>query len=317
MSVDVICAGLIVADHVCAPLAKWPPQGGLEMTDRLDLSIGGCAANVAVDLTRLGLRAAVAGCVGDDVLGRFVTDSLREQGVDGSMITISQTAQTSATLVVNIVGEDRRFLHAVGANVEFQGTEIPREKVAQAQAVYVGGFGLNPALSGPNVAALFEAAQQAGTVTLLDVVVGDPSVQMEMLEPVLPFTDLFLPNEDEARLITGEDDPQRQAALFHRMGANTVVITRGGNGSVHLNEQGWLIAEAYDVPVADATGGGDAFLSGYLTAYLQQLPAEECLKWGSALGASCVRAMGATAGVFTRSELEHFLSRHDLVIQRL
>ncbi|MCA9054875.1 MAG: carbohydrate kinase family protein [Planctomycetaceae bacterium] len=66
MPIDVLCAGLIVADHVCAPIERFPPAGGLATTGRLELTIGGCAANVAVDLARLGLRVAIGGRVGND-----------------------------------------------------------------------------------------------------------------------------------------------------------------------------------------------------------------------------------------------------------
>ena len=113
---DVLCAGIIVVDHVCAPIARIPPAGGLEMTERIELTIGGCASNVAVDLSRLGLRACVAGRVGDDVHGRHVVAALAAEGVAGDQITFSTTAQTASTLVVNVRGEDRRFIHAAGAN---------------------------------------------------------------------------------------------------------------------------------------------------------------------------------------------------------
>ena len=79
-NVDVLCAGIIVADHVCAPISHLPAAGELVMAERLLLTIGGCAANAAVDLSKMGVRASVVGRVGSDVFGRVVTDMLREQG---------------------------------------------------------------------------------------------------------------------------------------------------------------------------------------------------------------------------------------------
>src|SRR5881392_415891 len=117
-SLDVLCAGIIVADHVCTPIAHVPAAGELVMADRMLLTIGGCAANAAVDLAKMGVRAAIAGRVGTDLFGRIVTDLLREGGVDVSRITASSTAETSQTLIVNVQGEDRRFIHTFGANAE-------------------------------------------------------------------------------------------------------------------------------------------------------------------------------------------------------
>lgn len=316
MSLDVLCVGLIVADHVCAPLPYFPPAGALIRTDRLELTIGGSAANVAVDVARLGLTSALAGRVGDDVLGRYVVESLSAQGVRCDTVTVSPTTHTSATLVVNVVGEDRRFLHAVGANAEFTGREIDAAVLQTCRAVCVGGFGLNPALSGSNVAELFRTVRRAGGVTVLDVVVGDPAILPAMLRDALPETDLFLPNVDESRLILGETEPARQAAQFRGWGAKTVIVTQGGRGTHVLGPDGVLTADAYPVDCIDGTGGGDAFVSGYVYGLLKGADPATCLRYGAAMGASCVRSMGATNGVFDRQQLEEFVADHPLRINR-
>jgi sugar/nucleoside kinase (ribokinase family) len=71
------------------------------------------------------------------------------------------------------------------------------------------------------------------------------------------------------------------------------------------------------MPYVDGSGGGDAFDAGYICGLLEQRPPEDCLRLASALGASCVRAIGTTPGVFTRAECEAFLREHTLRIERL
>src|SRR5438132_13126711 len=95
---DVLCAGIIVADHVSSSIAHLPAAGELVMADRLLLTIGGCAANTAVDLVKMEVRAAVVGRVGGDIFGRIVADMLREHGVDVSAVTVNPPADTSQTL---------------------------------------------------------------------------------------------------------------------------------------------------------------------------------------------------------------------------
>src|SRR5947209_20526075 len=92
---EVLCAGIIVADHVCTPIARLPAAGELVMTDGMLLTIGGCAANAAVDLAKMGVRVAIAGRVGSDVFGRVVTEILRDAGVEVSHIKPSAGADTS------------------------------------------------------------------------------------------------------------------------------------------------------------------------------------------------------------------------------
>lgn len=291
-----------------------PAAGGLEMTERIELAIGGCASNVAVDLSRLGLRACVAGRVGDDVHGRHVVAALAAEGVASEEITFSTTAQTAATMVVNVRGEDRRFIHAAGANAEFTGEEVSADAIRSSRALYVGGLGINESLSGERVAALFRIARDAGVLTVLDVVCARSDVA-EMLAPVLPLTDLFLPNRDEAELITGLSDPVEQAQHFQRQGVVCAVVTCGGDGAVLAQASQTIRSNAYDAQQIDATGGGDAFVAGFLYGRLQGRRVEDCLRLGSALGASCVQSAGATTGVFRAAELEAFVAERSLSVQ--
>ena len=134
---------------------------------------------------------------------------------------------------------------------------------------------------------------------------------------MLPHTDIFVPNTDEAALILGEDDPVRQALRFRDMGAKRVVITRGEQGVISVSDDYRVKLGAYPVDFVDGSGGGDAFNAGYIVGLLEGLAELDCLKLASAVGASCVRAIGTTAGVFTRAEAAEFLSRHELAVKNL
>jgi sugar/nucleoside kinase (ribokinase family) len=289
----------------------------LVLADQLLLTIGGCAANVAVDLGKLGISAAVVGRVGDDVFGRVVTDMLRQRQLDVSSIQVTPGVDTSQTMIVNVAGEDRRFIHTFGANAEFRAADIPADRAAQCKVLYLGGYLLMAKVDAWELAAVFAAARQAGAKTVLDVVTPGPGDYLPRLEPLLPHVDVFLPNDHEAELITGEKDPLRQAELFHRLGGNTAIITRGDRGAVLVNRRVRLRAEAYKVPFVDGSGGGDAFAAGYMAGLLRGLDDAECLRRGSAVGASCVRAIGTTTSVFTRAECEAFLRDNPLRIEAL
>jgi sugar/nucleoside kinase (ribokinase family) len=294
-----------------------PTAGELVMADRLLLTIGGCAANTAVDLVKMGISVSLAGALGEDVFGRIVTDLLREQGVDVSDLTVSPTAATSQTLIVNVAGEDRRFIHTFGANAVFRAADIPLERVVRSQALYVGGYLVMPSLRQDELLPVFTAAREAGVKTMLDVATPGPADYLSKLERLLPQVDVFLPNQQEAALITGETDPLCQAELFRRLGAGTVVITLGGDGALLVSERECLRAGVFPMPYVDGSGGGDAFDAGYLFGLLNHMDAADCLRVASALGVSCVRAIGTTPGVFTRAECEAFLKDHTLRIERV
>lgn len=255
---DCLCAGILVADHVCQPIDRLPDPGELVLTPGMSLSIGGCAANVAVDLARLGRRIEIAGAIGDDIFGEFLARSLQQARVGTDGLTMVSSCDTAGTLVVNAVGQDRRFIHSLGASTRFTGAEVDLNLLKSARVLYLGGYLLWPELTAANVRQLFESAREHGVKTVLDVVLSGPGDYRAPLETVLPLTDVFLPNTDEATLLTGLNDAEQQAVHLRQLGAGTVTITCGAEGAVTAHSGGVLRTGCFPVEVADGTGSGDA-----------------------------------------------------------
>lgn len=314
---EVLCAGIIVADHVCAPISHVPTAGELVMTEQMILTIGGCASNAAVDLAKMGVQPTVIGRVGNDPFGRIVREMLEGYQIDTSAMKVSPSRPTSQTMIVNVAGQDRRFIHIFGANADFNAADIPSDLVGRCKVLYVGGYLLMPALSQDELVPIFAAARKAGAKTVLDVATPGKADYLSKLTRLLPHVDVFLPNNDEAELILAEHDPLRQAEAFRKIGAGTVVITMGGEGALLVNDRVRLRAGVYPVEYVDGSGGGDAFDAGYIYGLLHGLDAEGCLKVASALGASCVRAIGTTPGVFTEAECREFMGEKMLRVERV
>lgn len=312
---EVLCVGIIVADHVSSPISHLPGAGELVLAEKLVLTIGGCAANVAVDLAKQGVRAAVVGRVGGDVFGRVVIDMLRDAGADVALVQTTPNMDTSQTLIVNVTGQDRRFIHTFGANALFRASDIPLDQVRRSRVLYLGGYLIMDLMVPEELRAVFAEARRAGVKTVLDVVTPGPADYLPRLAPVLPEVDVFLPNDHEAELMTGEKDPTRQALALHRLGAGTTIITRGDQGAVLVSQRVRLRSRAFPVSFVDGSGGGDAFAAGYMTGLLRGLDEAGCLRLASALGASCVRSIGTTTSVFTRTECDAFLKMNSLTIE--
>lgn len=313
--IDCLCVGILVADYGCAPIEHVPAAGELLLTESLSLSIGGCASNTAVDLARQDVRVGAVGCVGDDIFGRFVTETLEAARVDAQGVRRLAGVGTSGTLIVNVAGQDRRFIHTFGANAKFTAADIPLDRVRAAKVLYVGGYLLMPALVAEDLADVFRQVRAWGVTTVLDVVVPGPGDYWPRLAPLLPHTDVFLPNNDEAAVLTGLSDPCEQARRFHDAGAGTVVITCGGEGTVLVNQRERLRAGVYRLPFVGGAGAGDAFDAGYIAGLLSGGDVRRSLQLGSALGASCVRGVSTTETVFTRAEAEEFLRANPLKIE--
>jgi sugar/nucleoside kinase (ribokinase family) len=308
---------MVLVDHLTPPIPRMPRAGELIAVDQLYLYIGGGAANTSMALGRLGVPVSVSARIGDDAFGRFIVESLQAGGVQTEFITIDPERETSQTLIVNVQGEDRRFIHTLGANRGYVAADMDAALAVTPKVLHIGYFLIVPALEGAELAQRFDRVRKAGGWTVLDVVTPGEGDYIEPLKKVLPYTDVFKPNNDEAALILGEHDPIRQARAFREMGARRVVVTMGDGGLVSLSEENEVRMGAFPVPFVDGTGGGDAFNAGYIVGLLEGKPELDCLTLASAVGASCVRQVGATAGVFRREEADEFLARHEIPIERI
>ena len=307
LTARVACFGILVADVFVPPLHELPAAGQLVATDDFLVAPGGCAANVALALRRLEVPVAVAGRVGDDVFGELVRRELEAQGVDTRGVRTTPGVGTSKTVVLSIAGEDRRFLHTFGANAAVTADDL----IDTADVIYVGGYLILPSVDPDALAERMHDARGRGSAVILDVVAptgAHPS--LAALGRLLPHVDFFVPNHDEARAITGEDDPHRQAELLAEHGARTVMIKLGERGLYVLGEGGAFELEAPPVQVVDPSGAGDAFAAGLALGLLEGRPLDETARFASVLGASACTALGCGAGVFTRDEAEAFLSEH-------
>jgi len=322
VDIDCLCLGILFSDLVGAPVDHAPNEGELVSTDRIELSLGGCASNAALDLARLGVNVHVSGCVGTDLFGQFIIDELAGGGVkveaEGTNgIHRLDDVHTACTMVVNVKGQDRRFISTTGANARMTVDHIPADWVRRAKTLYIGGYLMLDSLENQAMLDLLRTARAAGTKTLLDVVgISDDGV-FDRVAMMLPEVDVFLPNDDEAAVLTGLSDPLDQAQKFRDLGAKTVVITQGDAGSLLVGEDVRLRAGVYPTEFVGGTGSGDAFDAGYIAGMLAGEDEAGCLRWGSALGASCVRSISATGSVFNREEALAFIEEHTLEIEEI
>ena len=312
---EVVCAGILVADHVCTPMPDLPREGQLVAVQGMYLLTGGCAANVAVNVAKQGIRVGVVGKVGDDYWGRFVREDLGARGLDTREVHTSPDEQTSQTMILLCQGQDRRFVHTFGANRDFREEDIPRDYLRGAKVLYLGGYLVLPNLAPDKLAALFQHCRREGIRTVLDVVIPTGFVYGGELDDVLPYTDVFLPNHDEAELLTGESDPVRQVAALRAKGVGTVVVTMGGAGLVYSQGETTWRAAHFPSEMIDGSGAGDAFCAGFIAGMVRGMDLDGCIRYGSALGASCVRSIGCYEGVFALPEAEKFLAENRLDIR--
>ncbi|MGA5302590.1 carbohydrate kinase family protein [Nucisporomicrobium flavum] len=265
-----------------------------------DLVLGGSAAITAAGCARLGLRTTLLTALGDDVFGAVTRSALEERGVSLLLAEAAQGTPTGLSVILSPADEDRAILTLPGTIPTLRPEDVTDEHLAAARHVHVASLYLQPGLAA-GLAGVFARARAAGVGTSLDTN-WDPTEKWESITDILAYTDVFLPNANELRAVTGESDLDAAAATLTAIGT-TVVMKNGAAGARAWGPGGACSAPGRTVEVVDTTGAGDSFNAGFLAARLAGRPLAEAIGWAAAAGSLSTRAAGGTAAQATREEL--------------
>jgi len=317
-----LCSGILFADIACYPISHVPHAGELVPTEKIELNLGGCASNVAMDLARLGVNVTLSGSVGDDTLSDFIVHSVDLPLIDITRIQRSAGRCPGTALHINVKDQDRRFICTTGANDDYIFDDSLFELIAdptlkEPKIFYLGGFFMLRALETERTVQFFKTARNHGWTTLLDVVLYGNRPYWHLVEPLLPHTDIFLPNEHEGEQIAGTRMSCDQAKKFLDAGVGAAIITQGASGTLYFSAKEQFRVGVYPTNYVSGAGAGDAFDAGLIAALLEGCSHRDAVRWGSALGASCVREVSTTGGPFNRAELLEFLDKHELVFAEI
>jgi sugar/nucleoside kinase (ribokinase family) len=286
----VLVVGDVMTDVVVKP--DGPIAVGADTRAAIRLLPGGSGANQACWLAVEGIETVFAGRVG-------VADRPREKllfaeyGVDARLA--ADEALPTGTLVTLLSAQDRSFLTDRAANLNLCRDDLPDALLDGIDLLHISGYALFETGPREAVLALLTEASSRRIATSVD------PASYSFLAEVGPANffewtrdaRFFFPNGDEAATLTGAADAEVQLDLLTRL-YPIVAIKRGEAGAIAGNSEGerWS-APAPPAGAIDASGAGDAFLGGFLAAYLKGEGIEAALKHGVALGSQSVMAIGA------------------------
>ena len=250
-------------------------------------------------MARLGNTTALVACVGNDNVGTYLVEKVAETGVDTSFIAQDTNAPTSIVLVSCTKGTPD-FIAYRTADRMIKSEHIPDELLQNASFFHTTCFALS---QDPAQSAIVEAAsraQAAGCIVSLDANYA-PSIWPDRTQAQQVIADYckngaFVKlSEDDAERIFGEQLTNGAIiATFHDMGAQLVCLTLGGKGSIVSSNYGkdYVEIEGRPIEVKDATGAGDSYWSGFLTAWLDGKSPAQCAQAGANIAALKISTVG-------------------------
>lgn len=297
---DVIAIGELNVDVILNHIDGKPEVGKEKFAKEMNLTLGSSTAIFAANIACLGSKTGFVGMIGRDIFGNLIESSLSSKGVDTSMLIRSDKHSSGATICLNYQ-EDR-------ANITYQGAmdfmafdDIDKSLFSKTKHIHLSSVFMQSGIK-KDLIDILKTAQNNNVTTSLDTQ-WDPVEKWDMdYEKILPYVDVFLPNETELKFITKagtlEEAVDKIAPYIH-----ICVVKRGRKGSLLLqkNQQPTHLDAFLNNNVVDAIGAGDSFNAGFIHAFVKGDTAKNAQITGNLTGAINTTAAGGT-GAFTSKE---------------
>ncbi|HEY0108755.1 MAG TPA: carbohydrate kinase [Fibrella sp.] len=271
---------------------------------------GGSPANLVANMARLGNQAALVACVGNDNIGRFLVQKVAETGVDVSHVAFHNANPTSIVVVSRTKGTPD-FIAYRTADCMIEPHHLPDQLLDQTALFHTTCFALSRNPAQQTIVDAARRAAIAGAQISIDANYA-PSIWPDRDNAWQVLTDycalgalVKVSDDDVKRLYGAPQSPEQIRADFHRMGAKLVCLTLGSAGSIVSTNSGQNVVQmpGKSISVVDATGAGDAYWAGFLTAWLEGYTPTECAAAGANLAALKLLRRGSLPPTIDRAVL--------------
>jgi len=321
---DLICMGRAAVDLYALQIGV-----PLENVSSFAKYVGGCPANIAIGCSRLGLKAAMLTRVGDEAMGRFVRNTLIEEGVNVDCVK-SDPQKLTGLVILGIEPPDHFpliFYRENCADMAIERSDISEQFIGSAKALLVTGTHCSKQEIFEITKYAVETAIRVGTKVILDIdyrpvlwgLTGHGegenryvscSLVSERLSEIIPHCELIVGTEEEL-LAASNQSTIEKAIVFLKEHSNGMIIQkRGGEGCLLYDpkQSQPIIGKPYSIDILNVLGAGDAFMSGLLRGYLRDMPLEQCCSIANANGALVVTRHGCSPAMPYWEELQYFIN---------
>lgn len=269
------------------------------VVDEVHYDIGGSACNVAVGTSRLGNNTAIFGSIGEDLAGERVIARLESENISQNYLKKYKNSETSFSTIITYKGE-RTILVYHGLK-DYAKLKLPHS--IKAKWLYISPLG-------NGYQNIYKKTIAIASERNVKVVINPGIIQIKgqdsSFKSLLRVTEILFVNREEALELIKAPGFLKEKELLQKvsnLGPKIVVITDGKNGAYATDGQLFLGIKSLNIESIDSTGAGDAFSSGFLSAYLQQKELDDCLKWGIINSVSVIEKIGAQTGLLNLENL--------------
>ncbi len=286
--------GAAIMDIMAGGVDKDLFNKGSVPAGRMEMTCGGDALNEAVVLSNLGMDCELITLLGEDKTGETVLKYLKENGVSVSKVDRSGDIVTGMNIVLVDDKGERFFITNPDSSLrKLSKASILPHIGTMGEIVSFASIFVSPMLPLGDMEEIFRVIKnEPGRILLADMTTAKNGERITDLEGVLKYIDFIIPNKVEAALLTGENDPEKNARAFLEHGAKCAVIKCGKKGCICADDKGVYSIPAYPAEVVDTTGAGDGFVAGFIYGLANGMSLQDCCRYGNATASVIVEHMG-------------------------
>ena len=306
---DVTVIGPSVIDILAAPFDPEALAKGKRDVDQIRMSFGGDALNESVVLSRMGKKVQLISKIGADEAGRSIRKHLEKEKVSTKHVIVEQGLNTSVNIALVDADGGRKFLTDPHSSQRKLGLEDVLPMLDEtAPIVSFASIFISPCFSIEKTEQLFSRIKAAGKTLVSDVTRPKNGETFDDLKFLFPYMDIFVPNDEEIFLLTGEKDPYKNVQMLVDAGVKTAVVKIGKDGCLIGTRDGILHVPAVaGVRCVDTTGAGDSLAAGLIAGLAEGRSIVDCARLGCAAASCSIEQVGATDGV---RSLEQVMERY-------
>jgi len=324
---DLVCMGRVAVDLYAEQI-----HSPLENAQSFRKYLGGCAGNISVGISRLGLKSAMFSCTGTDAMGEFLRQQLHHEGVDTTLLR-DTSEHLTALVLLGVSPPDRFpliFYRENCADMQIRPEDADPAFLRKAKALLFTGTCLSSPSMKVATQAAVKTAKEQGCAVILDIdyrpvlwgltaagdgesrFVASEAVTKE-LQPLLKDLDLIIGTEEEVMIAGGTETLEDALQVIRDSSNATVVLKRGEKGCevFEPGSQRSRTARPFPIKVLNILGAGDAFAAGFLRGWLHGETLETCALWGNANGALTVTRHGCAPSMASFEELQYLIENFD------
>ena len=294
--------GKLNVDLLYSGMPRIPNEGEEIYSKDFKVCLGGGLPATMINCSRLGIPAKIGTFLGDDMFSQFAKSELVKSGTQYEIFE-STNYPLNVTSAI-ITSTDRTF-------VSYGGTEAYSDEMLEK--IYNALKGAKVVAMQEKIIPVYKELKKDGTILVLDTGYSD-DMSLEKHKDLIEIADYYTPNIDETEKLTGTRDYKEALKILGEY-FQKPIVKLGKQGCAGFDNDYFVVKNIDEFSCVDATGAGDAFLSGFIYGLYNDFDFRKCILAGNITGGKCVTGVGCLTEYISKEEIGEYLNKYDILIR--